>query len=52
VVVRGLLCRHHGGELAIPLYLAYCFFSGDYVVFDCGSIAFSAADNPKFLREN
>ena len=50
--VRCLLCRHHGGELEIPLYPPYRFFNGDYSVFDCGSMAFSTADSSKCLGEN
>jgi len=38
-----LLCRHHGCELAIPLYASYRFFNRDYSVFDCGGMAFSEA---------
>jgi hypothetical protein len=40
-----LLCRHHGCELEISLYPPYCFFSRDYSVFGCGSVAFSEANS-------
>jgi hypothetical protein len=45
-----LLCRHHGCELEIPLYPPYRFLSGDYGVFDCGSMAFSAANLKPLVR--
>src|ERR1700733_5453947 len=45
VGVRPLLCRHHGGELEIPLYPAHRFLNADYVVFDCGGMAFSEAES-------
>ena len=41
--VRALFCRHHVGELEIPLYPAHRFLNRDYIVFDCGSMAFSEA---------
>src|ERR1700730_11229607 len=41
---RSLLCRHHGCELEIPLYLPYRFFNRDYSMFDCGGMAFSEAN--------
>jgi hypothetical protein len=45
-----LLCRHHGCELEIPLYPPYRFLNGDYSVFDCGSMAFSAAHLKPLVR--
>src|SRR5439155_24644943 len=50
VGVRCLLCRHHGCELETPFYPPYCFLNGDYTVFDCGSMAFSAADLKPLVR--
>jgi hypothetical protein len=38
-----LLCRHHGGELEIPLYPAHRFLNRDYNLFDCGGMASSEA---------
>jgi hypothetical protein len=45
-----LLCRHHGCELEIPLYPPYRFLNGDYSVFDCGSMALSAANLKPLVR--
>jgi hypothetical protein len=39
-----VLCRGHSFELEILFYRPYRFFNGDYSVFDCGSMAFSAAN--------
>jgi hypothetical protein len=44
VGVRPLLCRHHGFELEIPLYHTHRFLNPDYIMFDCGGMAFSEAD--------
>ena len=41
--IRSLLCRHHGCELEIPLYPTHRFLKRDYVMFDCGGMAFSEA---------
>src|ERR1700736_1539371 len=41
--VRPLLCRHHGCELEIPLYHTHSFLNRDYIMFDCGGMAFSEA---------
>ncbi len=43
VGVRPLLCRHHGCELEIPLYHTHRFLNRDYIMFDCGGMAFSEA---------
>src|SRR4029077_5878409 len=43
VGVRPLLCRHHGCELEIPLYPTHRFLNRDYIMFDCGGMAFSEA---------
>src|SRR5258708_13107609 len=43
VGVRPLLRRHHGCELEIPLYHPHRFLNRDYIVFDCGGVAFSEA---------
>jgi hypothetical protein len=45
-----LLCRHHGCELEIPLYPPYRFLRGDYGVFDCRGMAFSAASLKPLVR--
>ena len=47
---RSLFCRHHDGELEIPLYPPYRFFNRDYSVFDCGGMAFSEAHLTPFVR--
>jgi hypothetical protein len=47
---RSLLCRHHGCELAIPLFPPYRFFNRDYSVFDYGGMAFSEANLKPFVR--
>jgi hypothetical protein len=36
--------------LEIPLYPSYRFLNGDYSVFDCGSMAFSAANLKPLVR--
>ena len=43
VGVRPLLCRHHGCELEIPLYPTHRFLNRDYIMFDCGGMAFGEA---------
>src|SRR3984893_1984061 len=43
VGVRPLLCRHHGCELEIPLYPTRRFLNRDYIMFDCGGMAFREA---------
>jgi len=43
VGVRPLLCRHHGCELEIPVYLTHRFLSRCYIMFDRGGMAFSEA---------
>ena len=43
VGVRPLLCRHHGCELEVPLYHTHRFLTRDYIMFDCGGLAFSEA---------
>ena len=43
VGVRGVLCRHHGGELEIPLYATRRFLDADYILLECGGMAFSKA---------
>ena len=40
VGVRPFLCRHRGCELEIPLYHNHRFLNPDYIVFDCGGVAF------------
>ncbi|MBZ5625572.1 MAG: hypothetical protein LAQ69_43780, partial [Acidobacteriia bacterium] len=47
---RSLLCSHHSCELEIPLYPPYRFFNRDYIVFDCGGMAFSEANLKPFVR--
>jgi hypothetical protein len=41
--VRPLLCRHHGGELEIPVYRTDRFRYRDYIVFNCGCVALGEA---------
>jgi hypothetical protein len=41
VDVRPLLCRHHGLELEILFYDSHRFLNRDYIMFDCGRMAFS-----------
>ena len=43
VGVRPFLCGHHGCELEIPLYSTHRFHNRDYLMFDCGGMAFSEA---------
>jgi hypothetical protein len=50
VGVRCLLCRHHGCELEIPVYPPYRFLNGDHSMFDCGSMALSAANLKPSVR--
>jgi hypothetical protein len=38
-----VLCRRHGGELEIPLYAACRFLNPDYIMFECGGMAFIKA---------
>ena len=52
VGVRTLLCRHHGCELEIPLHPAHRFLNRDYIVFDCGGMAFSVSRPPRLHRDN
>jgi len=40
VGIRRLLCRHRGCELEIPLYDTHRFLNLDYLMFDCGGMAF------------
>ena len=54
---RSLLCRHHGCELALPLYPPCRFFNRDYRVFDRGGMAVSEAGcvgqrQSRLTREN
>src|SRR5262249_6801048 len=50
---RSLLCRHHGCEHEIPLYLSYRFFNCDHSVFDCGRMVINEANlkQPLSARE-
>jgi hypothetical protein len=43
VGVRPLLCWHHGFELEILFYYSHRFLNRDYIMFDCGGMAFSEA---------
>jgi hypothetical protein len=43
VGVRTLLCRYHGCELEISLYHTHRVLGPDYIMFDCGGMAFSEA---------
>jgi hypothetical protein len=43
VGVRPLLCRHLGFELEILFYDSDCFLNRDYIMFDCGGMAFNEA---------
>jgi hypothetical protein len=43
VGLRPLLCHHHGCELEVPLYHADRFLNPDYIMFDCGGMAFNKA---------
>jgi hypothetical protein len=47
---RYLFCRHHGCELELPFYAAYCFLNRDYRLFDYGGVAFSEANLKSCLR--
>src|SRR6266404_1259801 len=44
VGVRSLFCRHHSCELEIPFCHTHRFLDRDYIMFDCGGMAFSEAD--------
>jgi hypothetical protein len=38
-----LLCRDHGVELEILFYSSHHFLKHDYIMFDCGGMAFGEA---------
>src|SRR5258708_28333985 len=44
VGVRYLFCRHHSCELEIPFCHTHRFLNRDYIMFDCGGMAFSETD--------
>src|SRR5882762_6969605 len=44
VGVRSLFCRHHSCQLEIPFCHTYRFLNRDYIMFDCGGMAFSETD--------
>jgi len=44
VGVRALFCRHHSCELEIPFCHTHRFLNRDYIMFDCGGMAFSETD--------
>src|SRR5258705_2683523 len=41
---RYLFCRHHSCELEIPFCHTHRFLNRDYIMFDCGGMAFSETD--------
>ncbi len=46
VGVRSLLCRRHGGELAISIHHTHRFLNRDYLMSVCGGLALSEAGFP------
>jgi hypothetical protein len=43
VGLHPLLCRHHGFELEILFYYSHRFLNRNYIMFDCGGMAFREA---------
>jgi hypothetical protein len=50
VVSGSLFRRHHSCKLELPLYPPDRFFHRDYIVFDCGGMAFSEAGLTPFVH--